>query len=81
MYVSFLQRRYAAALINSQRRKLADTTTTENVYTATRVSAILADYLVGYQKKTYKQASELELVDMRIPSIASDTLEDIHSIN
>jgi len=60
---------------------LADTTATENVSTATRDPATLADYLAGYQKKTYKQASELELVDMRIPGIACDTLEDIHSIN
>jgi len=66
---------------NSQKRKLAETTTSENVSTATGDPAALADYLAGYQKKTYKQASELELADMRIPGIASHMFENIHSTN
>ena len=43
--------------------------------------AALADYLAGYQKRTYKQASELELADMRIPGMAGHTFEDVHSNN
>jgi len=43
--------------------------------------AALADYLAGYQKRSYKQASELELADMRIPGMAGHTLEDLHSTN
>ena len=43
--------------------------------------AALADYLAGYQKRSYKQASELELADMRIPGMAGHTLEDSHSTN
>ena len=61
---------------NSQKRKLAETTTSENVSTVTGDPAALADYLAGYQKKTYKQASELELADMRISGIASHMFED-----
>lgn len=57
----------------SQKRKLAEATTSDNVPMVTGDPAVLADYLAGYQKRTYKQASELELADMRIPGMASKT--------
>jgi hypothetical protein len=67
-------------LANSQKRKLVEVTTSENLSTATGDPAALADYLAGY-KKSYKQASELELADMRISGMASHTFEeptDVH---
>jgi hypothetical protein len=58
---------------------LAEATTSENVSTTIGDPIALANYLAEYQKKTYKQASELELADMRIPGMASHILEDIYS--
>lgn len=64
---------------NSQKRKLAEATTSDSVSTVAEDPAALADYLAEYQKRTYKQASELELADMRIPGMAGHTFEDLHS--